>query len=131
MTKVSFQASKNFMNEKISYVERVLGFRFKEGFAHRFEEVGSSPDDLDVWYKNAQVYESVARSRAPQAPERIGLSVLIEAIRFEAMFPPLPGEQHNFDLSSYEFSEDILLYKADVIDVVLRQESASSSTLDT
>jgi hypothetical protein len=119
------------MKEKISYVERVLGFRFTEGFARRFAEVGSSPDDLDIWYKNAQVYELVARSRAPRESERIALTVLIEAIRFEAAFPPLPGERHEFDLAAYEFAEDVLAFKAAVVEEVVRQEAVSPSFFDT
>jgi hypothetical protein len=127
----AFLAVKDLMDEKISYVERVLGFRFKEGFAQQFAEVGSSPEDLDIWYKNAQVYESAARLRAPRESERIPLTVLIEAIRFEAAFPPLPGEPHDFDLASYEFSENVLEYKPRVIEAVLRQEAASPSFFNT
>jgi len=116
--------------DKIEYVERVLGFRFEQGFARRFEEVGSPQGDLDVWYKNAQVFEAVAGRRTLQERERISLTVLIEAIRFEAMHPPLPGDEYDFDLSSYDFSEDVLAYRSDVIEAVLRQEASSPSVLD-
>lgn len=116
--------------DRVEYVERVLGFRFERGFAHRFEEIGSPQGDLDVWYKNAQVFEAVAGLRAPQERERISLTVLIEAIRFEAMHPPVPGEDYDFDLASHEFSEDILAYKDAVIEAVLRQEASSPSVLD-
>lgn len=116
--------------DKVEYVERVLGFRFEQGFAHRFEELGSPQGDLDVWYKNAQVFEAVGALLAPKEQERISLTVLIEAIRFEAMHPPVPGDDYDFDLSSYEFSEDVLAYKADVIEAVLRQEASSPSVLD-
>lgn len=119
------------MDKKITFVERILGFRFEHGFAYRFEELGSPEGDLDVWFKNAQVYERATRVREPQGHERISLTVLIEAIRFEAMFPPVPGEQYDFDLSSYDFSEDVLAYKADVVEAVLRQEASSPSVLDT
>ena len=116
--------------DKVQYVERVLGFRFKNGFARHFEEVGSPQGDLDVWCKNAQAYEAVTGSRTPRGQERISLTVLIEAIRFEAMHPPVPGDDYDFDLSAYAFSEDILAYKADAIEIVLRQEASSPSVLD-
>jgi len=116
--------------DKIQYVERVLGFRFSDGFARHFEEVGSPQGDLDVWYKNAQVYEAVTGSRTLQAQDRISLTVLIEAIRFDAAHPPVPGDDYDFDLSAYEFSEDVLAFKADAIEVVLRQEASSPSVFD-
>ncbi len=116
--------------DKVQYVERVLGFRFKDGFALHFEEVGSPLGDLDIWYKNAQVYETITHLRVPQGQERISLTVLIEALRFEAMHPPVPGDDYNFDLSAYSFSEDILAYKNDAIEMVLRQEASSPSVLD-
>lgn len=118
------------MDEKTSYVEHVLGFMFKDGFARRFEELGSPLGDLDIWYKNAQVYVAVTAHRTPQDSERIRLATLIEAIRLEAMVPPIFGEQYEFDVAPYEFSEDVLAYKMGVIEAVLRQEASSPSVLD-
>jgi hypothetical protein len=117
------------MDERIVYVERVLGFLYQQGFASKFEEIGSPSDDLEVWYKNAQVYQSVTQARLPRDSERVRLVTLIEAIRFEAMCPPVPGEPREFDVSAYEFSEDILAYKADVVEAVLRQEASCPSVL--
>lgn len=118
------------MEERIAYVDRVLGFRFKHSFARRFAEVGSPLGDLDVWHKNAQVYQSVTDARPPREADRNALLTLIEAVRFEAMCPPPPGGTIEFDVSAYQFSEDILSYKAEVVGVVLRQEAASPSVLD-
>lgn len=118
-----------FVEEKIRYVERVLGFLYAQGFARKFEEVGAPPEDLEVWYRNAQVYEEVTRIRRPRSEERVRLVTLIESVRIEAMVPPLPGESHDFDVSVYEFSEDVLVYKQDVVDEILRQEARNPSTL--
>jgi hypothetical protein len=117
------------MNPKVQYVERVLGFVYEQGFARKFEEVGSPDDDLDVWYRNAQVYEKVTCERPLQGESRHRLVTLIESIRLEAMSPPLLGEPHEFDLSAYEFSEDVLSYKEAVVHEVLRQEAERPSFL--
>ncbi len=117
------------MSAKIGYIERALAFRFERqgGFARHFEGVGSPPDDLDIWFKNAQVYEELSCERAPRESERIALLTMIEAIRFDAMVPPPPGEPYEFDVSAYGFAEDVLAYRSRVIEVVLRQEAASPS----
>jgi len=82
---------------------------------------------LHIWFKNAQVYEELSCERAPRESERIALLTMIEAIRFDAMVPPPPGEPYEFDVSAYGFAEDVLAYRSRVIEVVLRQEAASPS----
>jgi hypothetical protein len=111
------------MDSRILYAEETIGFRFEHGFEQKFQEVCSPLDDLVIWYRNALVSSEVTRDRPPEDSQRFRLVVLIEAIRFEAMHPPLPDEPREFDVSSYEFSEDVLSYKSAVIEEVLRQEA--------
>jgi hypothetical protein len=111
------------MDPRVRYVDETLGFRFEQGFAQKYKEVGSPVEDLEIWYRNALVYSKVTQGRPPPDSQRVRLVVLIEAIRFEAKYPPLPGEPYEFDVSSYEFSEDVLSYKSAIIDEVLRQEA--------
>ncbi|MDH0865088.1 hypothetical protein [Mitsuaria sp. GD03876] len=118
------------MKDRINFVDEILGFMFEQGFARKFEEVGSPPNDLDVWFRNAQVFRTVTTERMISNEQRIRLLVLIEAIRLDAMYGALPGEPQEFDLTAYEFSEDLLLYKERVIEEVLRQESVRSSKID-
>ena len=118
------------MDKRISYVDEVLGFMFEHGFARQFEEVGSPSNDLEAWYRNAIVYRKVSSERPIPMPQRARLVTLIEAVRFDAMCPPLFGEPIEFDLSAYEFSEDLLAYKDRVVEEVLRQESESLSSID-
>ena len=117
------------MDAKVQYVERILGFVYEQGFAQKFEELGSPPEDLVVWYRNAQVFEKVTRSRSLGNEARHRLVTLIESIRLEAMVAPLPGEKYEFDVSAYEFSEDVLSYKEAVINEVLHQEAQGVSVL--
>ena len=118
------------MDPRISYVEETLGFMFGEGFARKFEQLGSPQGDLEFWYRNAMVYRTVTAERPIAAEQRVRLVTLIEVIRFEAMGGALPGEPIEFDVSVYEFSEDLLLYKQQVIEEVLCQENESPSTID-
>jgi hypothetical protein len=118
------------MVSRISFVDEVLGFMFEQGFARKFEEVGSPENDLELWYRNAVTYSKVTSERPVPDLQRVSLVTLIEAIRFEAMCPPPFGEPLEFELSAYEFSEDILVYKSRVIEEVLRQEAKSRSTID-
>jgi len=117
-------------DSRVAYVDRVLGFMFENTtFAVRFAELGEARGDLVVWYRNAEVYDAVTRGRKPREAERIRLATMIESIRLDAMafYPPLPGETIEFDLSCYEFSEDVLSYKEEVVSMVLRQERESPS----
>lgn len=118
------------MDPRIPYVDEILGFMFQEGFARQFEQLGSPQGDLEVWFRNAKVYEAVTGDRPIPAAQRVRLVTLVEAIRFEAMCGALPGESMAFDVSVYEFSEDILAYKQQIIDEVVQQEQASPSTID-
>lgn len=108
------------MKDRINFVDEILGFMFEQGFARKFEEVGSPPNDLEVWFRNAQVFRIVTTERAISDEQRIRLLTLIEAIRLDAMCGALPGEPLEFNLTAYEFSEDLLLYKERVIEEVLR-----------
>jgi hypothetical protein len=118
------------MSDRVSYVDDVLGFSFEKGtFRERFEELGCPEPDLEIWYRNALVYSTITQNRRPREAERIRLLTMIEAVRLQAMsfYPPLPGEEMEFDLTSYEFSEDVLLFKQEVVDMILGQERRSPS----
>ncbi len=115
---------------RISYVEETLGFMFEHGFARKFEELGSPINDLEFWYRNATVYRKVTSERPILEHQRARLVTLIEAVRFDAMCPPPFGEPIEFDLSAYEFSEDLLAYKDRVVAEVLLQESECRSAID-
>jgi hypothetical protein len=118
------------MDDRIRFVDDVLGFMFEQGFTRKFEEVGSPPNDLEMWFRNAQVFKMVTTERPIPDEQRVRLVTLIEAIRFDCMCGALPDEPLEFDLSAYEFSEDVLLYKHRVVEEVQRQESDSQSTVD-
>ncbi|WP_058086127.1 hypothetical protein [Aquabacterium parvum] len=118
------------MDKRITYVDEVLGFMFPETFATKFAQLGSPQGDLEFWYRNALVYTSLVNSRPVAEEQRQRLLTMIEAIRFDAMCGAFPGEDLEFDLSAYEFSEDILSYKASAIEQVLAQESVSASNID-
>lgn len=112
------------MKQKIDYVERVFEFFFKGGFEEKYEELGCPEDDLESWYRNAQVYERLTKLKPVSVTAQDSLRVLIEAIRFEAKYPPPPGVPYEFDTSAYEFSEDLICnYKSKVINEVLKQEN--------
>ena len=118
------------MIDRVAYVDEVLGFMFEGStFSARFEELGRPEPYLEIWYRNAMVYAAVTRARQPREAERIRLATMIESIRLETMFlyPPLPGEEMEFDLTCYEFSEDVLSFKGAVVEMIIRQERASPS----
>ncbi len=112
------------MKEKIRYIENVFGFLFPNSFESKFAELGYPTEDLDIWFKNAIVFEKVTNIKPAKEMDRRNLLTLIEAIRFEAMNPPPPGEIYEFDISAYEFTEYLIcIYKQLVINEVLAQES--------
>jgi hypothetical protein len=115
---------------RVSYVEETFGFMFESGFARKFEELGSPVNDLEFWYRSATVYRKVTSERPILENQRARLVTLIEAVRFDAMRPPPFGEPIVFDLSAYEFSEDLLAYKDRVVAEVLLQESEIRATID-
>ncbi|MDQ1833307.1 hypothetical protein [Massilia scottii] len=117
------------MQTKIQCVDDVLGFMFEKGFARKFDELGSPPADLEFWYINALVYATVAATRPPLETRRIALLSLIEAIHFQAKaWIPIYGDAPcEFDVSGYQFPEDILVYESAVIDGVVRQRARASS----
>jgi hypothetical protein len=122
------------MDPRVRFVDEILGFIFDHGFARKFEEVGSPANDLEFWYRNAMVFKTVTDERPIPDQQRTRLVTLIEAVRLDAMSGPIsagePMDAADFDLSAYEFSEDLLLYKQRVVDEVLRQEALSPSTID-
>jgi hypothetical protein len=118
------------MNHRIGFVEEVLGFLFEEGFVRKFEQLGSPPNDLEFWYRNAKVFQAITCENSIADEQRVRLVTLIEAIRFDAMCGALPGEPIEFDVSAYEFSEDLLAHKRKIIELVLRQEDESPSSID-
>ena len=112
------------MRDKIEYIDNVFRFEFDGKFKERFESVGSPLDQLDIWYKNAQVYEAAVNHRPIEDSQKTRLLTMIEAIRVVVMRPPLPGDPIDIDLEPYEFSEDLKAnYYQFVYDEILRQES--------
>jgi hypothetical protein len=97
------------MDHRIAFVEEVLGFMFEEGFARKFEQLGSPSNDLEFWYRNAEVFQAITGENSVSHEQRMRLVTLIEAIRFNAMCGALPGKPIEFDVSAYEFSEDVLV----------------------
>ncbi len=118
------------MNHRIGFVEEVLGFLFEEGFARKFEQLGSPPNDLEFWYRNAKVFQAITGESSIANDQRVRLVTLIEAIRFDATCGALPGEPIEFDVSAYDLSADLLAHKQKIIDLVLRQEEESPSSID-
>lgn len=118
------------MDPRVDFVDEVFGFRFEHGFRAKYIELGEPVDDLEFWFRNAQVFLEVQRVNPVEAEDRGNLLTLIESIRFEvqAGYPPPPGlEVEVFDVSAYEFPEKVLSCKAQVVSLVLAQELSSSS----
>lgn len=118
------------MDPRIDFVEDVLGFRFDNGFRAKYVELGEPAEDLEFWFRNAQVFLELIRVRPIPEPKRHDLLTLIESIRLDAqtLYPPLEGlEDLVFDTSSYQFSEEVESCKAQVISLVLAQEGANNS----
>lgn len=119
------------MDPRVAFVEDVLGFRFENGFLAKYLELGEPVEDLEFWFRNAQVFRELLRSRSIPESKHHDLLTLIESIRFDAqtLFPPLEGlEDLVFNTSSYEFSEEVESCKAQVISLVLAQERTSYSS---
>ena len=115
------------LQKRISYVERILGFMFETSFTARLEELGFPEEDIEIWYRNAQLYSSITNQRSLQDDERVDLVTLIESARFHAMCSPASGERCEFDVSAYNFSEEVLSYKDLILSEVLRQENEFAS----
>jgi hypothetical protein len=118
------------MDPRVDFVEGVLGFRFENGFRAKYVELGEPIEDLEFWFRNAQVFLELVRGRSIPEPKRNDLLTLIESIRLDAqtLYPPPEGlEDIVFNTSSYQFSEEVESCKAQVISLVLAQESASNS----
>lgn len=58
------------MDPRIQCVDDILGFRFVNGFADAFEQVGAPMDDLETWYRNAKVFKTVTAERTPAEESR-------------------------------------------------------------
>ena len=117
------------MQKKIQYVDNVLGFMFDNGFARTLDEVGSPSDDLEFWHINALVHATLAATRPPLETQRIALLPLIESIHFQAKawMSIHNGTPCGFDVSGYQFPDDILVYETAAIDGILRERSLASS----
>lgn len=118
------------MDPRVDFVDDVLGFRFENGFRAKYLELGEPVEDLEFWFRNAQVFHELIRGRSIPAPMRNDLLTLIESIRLDArtLYPPPEGlEDMVFDTTSYQFSADVESCKAQVISLVLAQERASNS----
>ncbi len=118
------------MDPRVAFVEDVLGFRFENGFLAKYSELGEPVEDLEFWFRNAQMFRELLRSRSIPESKHHDLLTLIESIRIDTqtLFPPLEGlEDLVFNTSSYEFSEEVESCKAQVISLVLAQECPSYS----
>jgi len=116
------------MDPRVDFVDEVLGFRFEHGFRAKYIELGEPIEDLEFWFRNAQVFLEVQRLNSVGVENRDNVLTLIESIRFDvqAGYPPPPGlEDMFFDVSSYDFPEVVHLCKAQVISLVLAQETSS------
>lgn len=118
------------MDPRVEFVDAVLGFRFENGFRAKYVELGDPIEDLEFWFRNAQVFLELVRVKVIPESKRHDVLTLIESIRLDAqtLYPPPEGlADLVFNTSSYEFSEEVESYKAQVITLVLAQESASNS----
>ena len=113
------------MNPRIVFVQDTLGFRFENGFLAKFRALGEPAEDLEFWYRNAQVLLEVCRTRPIPDEKRDDLLTLIESIRIGAQtLDPALGLE-DLDISVYGFTEDIASCKTQVLSLVLAQESRS------
>ena len=115
------------MDPRVDFIDEVLGFRFENGFRAKYIELGEPIENLEFWFRNAQVFLEVRRVNLVLAEHRDNVLTLIESIRFnvQAGYPPPPGlEDMVFDVSAYQFPEVVLSYKAQVISLVLAQETS-------
>jgi hypothetical protein len=118
------------MDPRVDFVEQTLGFRFENGFRAKYLELGEPLEDLEFWFRNAQVFRELHRTQSIPTSQQHDLLTLIESIRLDAqtLYPPVEGlEDLVFNVSSYEFSEEVLSRKAQVISLVLSQESPTYS----
>jgi hypothetical protein len=118
------------MDPRIDFVESVLGFRFENGFRAKYLELGEPIEDLEFWFRNAQVFLELDRVQSIPESMRHDMLTLIESIRFDAqsLYPPPAGiDDLAFDTSAYQFSAEVESHKAQVISLVLAQESANYS----
>ena len=118
------------MDPRVEFVDSVLGFRFENGFRAKYVELGEPIEDLEFWFRNAQVFLELVRIRPIPEQDMQDVLTLIESIRFDAqtLYPPMEGlEDLMFNTSSYEFSDEVESCKAQVISLILAQESAGDS----
>src|SRR5438045_2249194 len=91
------------MDSRVDFIDEVLGFLFEQGFRAKYIELGEPIEDLEFWFRNAQVFLEVQRLNAVGPENRDNVLTLIESIRFEvqAGYPPPPGlEDAAFDVSA-------------------------------
>lgn len=118
------------MDPRVDFVEEVLGFRFENGFRAKYLELGEPVEDLEFWFRNAQVFLELCRVRTIAEAMRHDLLTLIESIRLDAqtLYPPSEGlADMVFNTSAYQFPKEIESCKAQVISLVLAQEGANNS----
>ena len=107
------------MDPRVDFVDEVLGFRFEHGFRAKYIELGEPIEDLEFWFRNAQIFLEVQRVNSVASKNRDDVLTLIEAIRFDVQL-----EDMVFNVSAYEFPEVVLSCKAQVISLVLAQETS-------
>jgi len=94
----------NAMSEhRIEYVERVFGFWFRGNFRERVASMQCPDDDLELWYRNAQVFARVTLGHPTTDEDKARLLVMVESARFSAMVAAQRDERPEFDFSAYGF----------------------------
>lgn len=116
------------LQEKLEYVDKVFAFLFNGSFAVKFNEVDASGEtsplfDPQFWYVNARVFAALAAARPPSEAQRMPLFTLIETLHFHATTPFHEGGEPDFDVSHHDYPDDILSYRQDAIDCLMRERS--------
>ncbi len=116
------------MDPRVDFVDDVLGWRFVDGFRAKYMELGEPIEDLEFWFRKAQVFLELGRGKPIPEVKKHDVLTLIESIRLDAqtLYPPMEGfEDLVFNTAPYQFSDEVEAYKAQVISLVLAQEGGS------
>ena len=107
---------------RIEYVERVFGFWFRGNFRERVAAMPYPEDDLELWYRNAQVFARVTLGHPTSDEDKARLLVMVESARFAALNAAQREERAEFDFSGYGFpSSFVAAWSAPVIREVRAQ----------
>lgn len=113
---------------RIEYVERVFGFWFRGNFRERVATMQDPDEDLELWYRNAQVFARVTLGHPTTDEDKARLMVMVESARFSAMAAAQREERPQFDFSAYGFPPAfVAAWSAPVIREVRAQWRASGT----